>query len=681
MIDYEKANEMLYPRLLDYLVKAHGTNPKKMGGKWKFNCPCKAHADADGENCEYHEDSKTFICHSRGCTNARGTKGWNIFDIASEDINKNCKTDFDEVCSHIARTLGLTLPTKTDRTPIATKVIAEKPKPQDQTKYIIQCEANLSKGLAYLNTRGFVADDLPTLQKLRVGWDDTNKRLILPFVDANGINVYQSRLTTSIKQRYSMTQNAVKKPTYCEQISGEKPILITEGQINAISLWCCGYDAISMLDCHNGHDWLVEWYQNKHTTQPIIIMFDNDKAGQDGAKLLSEKLNKAHIYNYISLLGGVNEDINNLFRADREKMIQTINATLEYAKNGYYEWASRNGNDLDKWECNRMSNKSVIIAKEIDNAIPPIQTHIDAVDNMLNGGLRKGLYVIGAVCGGGKTALCMQIADNIAQSGRKVVYFSLEMGGVELFTRSISRLSAQIDLEEQTKKLNNGERCIAVSRDAITSTYLAEGHRSNTERGTIILNRSVSEYQKSIAPNLFVIEGGFEPTTGKSIREQIDSFVGHYGDKPIVFVDYLQLCADPNTLDYRRAIDETIRELKLLSNEYAIPVVIISSLARSSYNSTNSVGVYKESGLIEYTADVCIQMSWNCMRDSKDGAILNIEKYKKYRQASSERNWAMPLNIAITKNRKGNVGEKVVAYYVKFNYIGDEWTEKYDIFD
>lgn len=71
-------------------------------------------------------------------------------------------------------------------------------------------------------------------------------------------------------------------------------------------------------------------------------------------------------------------------------------------------------------------------------------TGFSILDGILNGGLREGLTVIGALSGLGKTTMLLQIANNIAEQGEDVIYFSLEMNKSELLTRTISRLSYQI---------------------------------------------------------------------------------------------------------------------------------------------------------------------------------------------------------------------------------------------
>ena len=59
--------------------------------------------------------------------------------------------------------------------------------------------------------------------------------------------------------------------------------------------------------------------------------------------------------------------------------------------------------------------------------------------------LYPGFYVLGAVSSLGKTTFIHQMADQIACAGRPVLFFSLEQTRLELTTKSLSRIMAQVD--------------------------------------------------------------------------------------------------------------------------------------------------------------------------------------------------------------------------------------------
>ena len=77
------------------------------------------------------------------------------------------------------------------------------------------------------------------------------------------------------------------------------------------------------------------------------------------------------------------------------------------------------------------TNKTIDLDKAIDmpaNGIDVIPTGIPSLDGMLGGGLHAGsLNVIASRPGMGKTSLALQIAENLAATGRHVLFFELEM--------------------------------------------------------------------------------------------------------------------------------------------------------------------------------------------------------------------------------------------------------------
>lgn len=73
---------------------------------------------------------------------------------------------------------------------------------------------------------------------------------------------------------------------------------------------------------------------------------------------------------------------------------------------------------------------------------PTMSTGLDALDEALDGGLRRGsVVVIGGRPGMGKSALALQIAIEVAMQGTGVAYYSMEMSAADLDLRAIAYLS------------------------------------------------------------------------------------------------------------------------------------------------------------------------------------------------------------------------------------------------
>ena len=85
-----------------------------------------------------------------------------------------------------------------------------------------------------------------------------------------------------------------------------------------------------------------------------------------------------------------------------------------------------------------------------------------------------------------------------------------------------------------------------------------------------------------------------------------------------MLIDYLQIVApaDMRATD-KQNTDKAVLELKRISRDFKIPVIGISSFNRDSYKAGGGVNQgkvsmtdYKESGAVEYSADVLIGLEF-----------------------------------------------------------------------
>lgn len=236
---------------------------------------------------------------------------------------------------------------------------------------------------------------------------------------------------------------------------------------------------------------------------------------------------------------------------------------------------------------------------------PYIKTGFEKLDGIIGGGLAAGLYVIAAEPGAGKTSFCLQIADQISAGGHDVIYFSLEMSKFELIARSVSRLTFDTSASMSKSKLAKSEIGISDGRRYV--------NYSSEEKA--LIDRCITEYKETSGKHMFINESVGEMTPKKIreiIKERVDLMkeLNMPNNNPVVILDYVQLIQSTNeraAVNDKLRIDTCITELKRLSRDYSIPIICISSVARDKYNAgTNKIDLncFKESGSIEYTADV-----------------------------------------------------------------------------
>ena len=279
------------------------------------------------------------------------------------------------------------------------------------------------------------------------------------------------------------------------------------------------------------------------------------------------------------------------------------------------------------------------------------RTGFDSLDSYTRG-IYAGLYIIGAVSSLGKTTFSHQLADNIARTGQHVLYFSLEQSRFEMVSKSISRESWKQD-----------------PKSALSSLEIREGKKSEaTEKAKEI-------YLQQYADNISVIEGNFGTTAGY-IREYTEKYIKRNKQRPVIFVDYLQILQpekDPDTgrkpADAKSITDANITALKRISRDFNIPVFAISSLNRSNYLNEIDFESFKESGGIEYGADVVFGLQLAVIHE---GIFDQQNKLNEKRQRMNEAKNEIPraVELVCLKNRYGKRG-----WTVNFKY-----DPRFDIF-
>ena len=428
-------------------------------------------------------------------------------------------------------------------------------------------------------------------------------------------------------------------------LSGDKPVFIVEGELDALSIIEAGGDAVALGSTANYHK-LVKYLQERDISAPLIaVALDNDDDGRKTTDNIIRELGEYQKTAVITLpeAYGSYKDANEMLVNDRQGLIDTVtlvNNILNQEKEKIEEEYRKNN------AASHISDFLDGIKASVDT--PFIPTGFDELDHTLDGGLYEGLYIVGAISSLGKTTFIMQIADQIAQGGNDVLIFSLEMARSEIMAKSISRLT-MLDCQE-----NGADYKLAKTSRGITTGKRYAGY-SKEEKD--LIQRCVRQYAE-YGSRIYITEGigniGVE-----QVKDAVKTHISITGNKPVVIIDYLQILApyDMKASD-KQNTDKAVLELKRLSRDYKIPVIGISSLNRQNYNTRISMEAFKESGAIEYSSDVLIGLQLKGV-GSKDFEV-NAAKKKHPRE----------VEVVILKNRNGTTGDMIeYEYYAMFNYF------------
>ena len=141
---------------------------------------------------------------------------------------------------------------------------------------------------------------------------------------------------------------------------------------------------------------------------------------------------------------------------------------------------------------------------------------------------------------------------------------------------------------------------------------------------------------------------------------------------PVVIIDYLQIIAkeDDRTID-KSHIDKAVTELKKISRQYRAPVMAISSFNRDNYDQPVNLTSFKESGGIEYSADVILGLQFTEMLDDK-GKVkksFNVDEEKKKNPRR--------VQAKLLKNRNGETGKAInFKFNAKYNYFEEDFYQE-----
>ena len=263
---------------------------------------------------------------------------------------------------------------------------------------------------------------------------------------------------------------------------------------------------------------------------------------------------------------------------------------------------------------------------ENSRAVTGLSTGFTDLDSITAGLHPSDFIIVAARPSMGKTALALNIAENVALRGtregeppRRVAFFSLEMSRDQL-----------------------AQRMICTEAD-VGDRELRPGTPEEEEAKMELLNRLWTASDRLAASNIFI-----DDTPGLSIRELRSKArrLKAAGGLDLIVIDYLQLMqvslGRSGSENRQHEVSEISRSLKALARELEAPVLALSQLSRSVENrqvKRPMLSDLRESGSLEQDADIVM--------------FLYREDY--YKAAEEEPTHLTELIVA--KHRNGPTGK------------------------
>lgn len=535
----------------------------------------------------------------------------------------------------------------------------------------------------YLQDRGI---SIATAQRFFIGEDqkkdkngNTIHRLVVPVkaYTSGGLSYFARPLPP-----YDTIAKTLNAPgadmgfTNPKALQSDRPVWICEGWADAASLEENGHHAISVNGVSNWGKFTT-YLENEPLAQlnkmHLVIAFDSDDAGRSAAAEFYGKLRElkapAIIFDVAKDVIGMTanktpegkpiKDINEAYIADK---VNTEAAAKEAEKRALQATPEPS----PKEQNNGRKIKALWPAFEkriFEEPLVPIPTGFDNLDRIIGGGLFPNLYFLGALSGNGKTTFALQIADNIAKAGNDVLIFSLEMPTESYIARSLSRLTYEYkkDFKKAAPKTE-----LEIRRDV--AKFSGDD--------LLLLDRAMAEYKTFANDHISIYTQctKLDKETNRNKRLSADDIMGitrnyieDYQRVPVVIVDYLQILEPPEKLQKatpREQVDYAVSVFAEIRRELNTPVIVISSFNRNSANADADTTSFKESGLIEYTADVVTTL------ETYAGNVT--EKNRKQKIAGQMRNPEKIIKLTVLKNRMGFAW---VENYFRYNSAYSSYTD------
>lgn len=272
-----------------------------------------------------------------------------------------------------------------------------------------------------------------------------------------------------------------------------------------------------------------------------------------------------------------------------------------------------------------------IANKENSDGLQGIPSLLPTLNKYTTGWTPGQLITVGARTGVGKTVMAVNCALAGIKANATVMFFSLEMGKIELIDRFLA------------------------ASTGISMNRLKQGNLTEEDK------RALNEEIKEIKNANLVID--VEP---KITVDMIRARAVKQAQKPegldMIIVDYLQLITAPGRFGSRQEqVADISRNMKLLAKQLEVPIMVLVQLNREKDgdNDIPKLDQIRESGAIAQDSDIVILLHRDHTLDD----------------------YTPPTKIILAKNRNGESNKTIVCHSNLECSLFREITRKKDIED
>lgn len=267
----------------------------------------------------------------------------------------------------------------------------------------------------YMNLRGI---SKATLEEFGIS-SDVNGNIVFPFYREGKLIYVKYREPRKYPKQAKKPKEWQLPDTEpilfgMDKVSFNRPLIITEGEIDALALYEAGVpNAVSVPCGCNQFSWVDSCWDYLEKFQQIILFGDMDEPGMQMMNTLLGRLGEDRCmlppdYPMLEELGRVCKDANEILKFHGPEVLKELVSQCEPAPvNGILDLAD--------------------VPFVDPSTLPRIYTTIPALDHAIGGLSEGGLTIFTGKRGDGKSTLIGQIALNAIDQGYKVCTFSGEL--------------------------------------------------------------------------------------------------------------------------------------------------------------------------------------------------------------------------------------------------------------
>lgn len=269
-------------------------------------------------------------------------------------------------------------------------------------------------------------------------------------------------------------------------------------------------------------------------------------------------------------------------------------------------------------------------------------TGFDVLDRTLSGGFRSGeLILLAGPQGLGKTTWSLQVARNVARSGRSVLFFSFEHDPQTLLIRLVS-LEAGLIAGLEAPGLSR----IRASFEASDGRRGTIADRLEDTTGGAKALETVHEY----ADRMVLHRSTGSSTTLDVVRDAVTQVQRETKQLPLVVVDYLQKVRVPDgPAEEDDRVTTVVEGLKDLALDIDIPVLAVVAADKEGLAAGKRMRVnnLRGSSALAYEADTVLILNNKFDVVARHHLVYDIGNSERFKH------WAV---LSVEKNRNGKDG-------------------------